>query len=401
MLRYKLLASHYLSSMTNRIQNALRGYVDGTDKSFNARFFRNIALLLALPYSCVVSLRNRLFDLGWLKTDRLEAVVISVGNITLGGVGKTPFVAWLTRRCLESGHSPGIISRGYKGKKQQKLSTFKKTTDPLINISNAMNDEARELKIRFPNVPHFLGSKRVVVARELLKRCPNVDAIILDDAFQHRRLERDLNIVLLDALNPFGGSRIVPAGYLRESMTSLKRANVVVLSRADLIPNEERNVIRQIATRYAPNALWCEITQRPSQVFYYDASLNLKREYVLRATDYETWLQQNANTNFFAFCGLGAPSGFQKSLENQRLSLTAFETFPDHCSYNDKDFEFLTQKAAQTKANAFITTMKDFVKLEKLARISSLPIFAIQIEVEFISGEEQFDLTLQKLLRDQ
>ena len=399
--------------MNNLLSTKLRGFVDCTDQSLLAKIFRTLACVASIPYSIVIRMRNRLYDYGVFQETRVPRKTIVVGNLTLGGVGKTPFVAWLTNRCLELGRKPGLISRGYKAK-QQKLSNVStshasrnqdvKEIKSEVEIKyNSMNDEALEQALRFPTIPHFLGVNRVEVANAMLTQRPDVDVLLLDDAFQHRRIARDLDVLLLDALNPFGGKRVVPSGYLREPLSGMSRADAVLLSRADLIPPSEREKIRSKVIKIAPKAVWAEIAQKPRHIFQYRNHLGesngTKSELPIQKLDYREWKESiESSDKFIAFCGLGAPQGFQKTLKNEKLNISRFFAFPDHCVYSSAHYNQLLVEAERVDAQAFITTMKDFVKLKEFAKLSNIPVYAIEIGVEFISGQEEFEKLLRQII---
>src|SRR5262245_17167980 len=174
-------------------------------------------------YCLGVSARNAAYDWGWKTAHRAAVPVVSVGNLTLGGTGKTPMVEWVARWFRGRGARVAILSRGY-------------------GQAEGLNDEGRVLEENLPDVPHFQGADRVELARIAVEESES-QVLVLDDGFQHRRLARDLDIVLLDALEPFGLGRLFPRGLLREPVSSLRRAGLVVLSRADLVPGPTRRDI--------------------------------------------------------------------------------------------------------------------------------------------------------------
>ena len=450
--------------MKKTFQSTARGWVDGSTQTLAARAFRTAATLVSLPYSGVVRLRNRLYDLGVLRAFAAPRPTVSVGNLTLGGVGKTPFVGWLAEYFTQNAQTPAFISRGYQAERQREL--FARVdaaqTARALQTSSAsrtqqtqqtqqtpqtpqtpqasqlpqtprsvsakfsqfqhFNDEARELALRFPATPHFLGPKRVEVAAALVEARPDVDVLLLDDAFQHRQMKRDLDVVLLDALNPFGGGRVFPSGFLREPLASLARADVVLLNRADLVPVERRQAIRAQVERFNRDALFAEIAQIPRFVFsrrdandandvngangaddangandangVNDAngandafpSFSPPCPVALLREEFATWAPTRRGARLLAFCGLGAPNGFRKTLETNELTPTSFVAFPDHCAYSADDFATLAAEAERIEADAILTTAKDFVKIPD-PTLAGRPVFAIGIGVEFLSGE--------------
>ncbi len=190
-----------------------RDLVSGRRKGLAATFTRGVLRVAEMPYALAVSARNRRYDRGAHLTHRAGVPVISVGNLTLGGTGKTPMVKWLAQRLQNSGVRVAIVSRGYGA------------------ANGAPNDEAMELAAALPNVPHIQSRDRVAAAARAIQGFHS-QVLLLDDGFQHRRLARDLDIVLLDALEPFGFEHVFPRGTLREPLAGLRRADFVCLSRA-------------------------------------------------------------------------------------------------------------------------------------------------------------------------
>lgn len=388
-------------------KESFQDLISGTRNGVGATLFRALARSVAAPYSFVVRTRNRLYDVGVLRSERVARPTVAVGNLTLGGVGKTPFIGWLAEFFSENGCNPGFVSRGYRAEKQREL--FAKIDAQAENSpQNAesalpspfaqflqLNDEGRELTLRFPQIPHFQSPNRVDAANALLSARPETDVLLLDDAFQHRKIARDLNVVLLDALDPFGGGRVFPAGFLREPTSGLRRADAVLLNRADLIAENDRETIRRRVTKLAPNAVWAEIAQTPRFVYCPDADVS--RRFI--QTDYENWRETFGNRRFVAFCGLGAPAGFRRTLEARRLEIAEFLEFPDHCAYGDAELTQIAQTLTTLNADALLTTAKDYVKLANLA-ISGKPIFALGIGVEFLSNEAKFRALLRSRILD-
>ncbi|MBR4833436.1 MAG: tetraacyldisaccharide 4'-kinase [Thermoguttaceae bacterium] len=410
--------------MKKTVSTTVRAWLDGSAQDAAATTFRAAATPVSLPYSLVVRLRGRLYEAGLLRSFKAPRPTISVGNLTLGGVGKTPFVAWLAEYFLQTARTPGLISRGYQAERQRKLfarldaESNSAPSSPFVAFPDSVdssrfaqflqfNDEARELALRLPSTPHFLGSNRVDVASALVEARPDVDVLLLDDAFQHRRIQRDLNVVLLDALNPFGGGRVFPAGFLREPLSGLARADAVLLNRADLVSPERRQAIQERVRRLAPSALFAEIAQIPRFIYSrvspsnsatlknvkidkHNASGNRENAVgSLVREDFADWAASRRGGRFVAFCGLGAPSGFRKTLERDALTPRSFVAFPDHRAYSASDFSTLEAEAERVDADAFLTTTKDFVKWNA-PTFAGRPVFALGIGVEFLSGETAF-----------
>ncbi len=256
----------------------------------------------SLGYAAGVSVRNRGFDRGRRPVERVEVPVVSVGNLTLGGTGKTPMVEFAARWLRRQGRRVAILSRGY-------------------GQEGGLNDEGRVLEENLPDVPHLQDRDRVKIARIAVEEL-EAEVLVLDDGFQHRRLARDLDLVLLDALDPFGQGRLFPRGLLREPVASLRRAGVVVLSRADLVDEDRRRAIRREAERGAgPIGLaWVEARHAPIDLVDADGQTHPLSDLDGRAV--------------LAFCGLGNPEGFRRTLEGLEVELRGFRAFPDHHPYD-------------------------------------------------------------------
>jgi tetraacyldisaccharide 4'-kinase len=327
-----------------------------------AAALRGMLRLAEWPYGWVVRNRNRRFDRGG-RVERVAAPVISVGNLTVGGTGKTPFVAWLARWFAERQMAVTIISRGYGSQR------------------GAPNDEALELAARLPDVPHLQNPDRVAAAEQALQASAR-QVLILDDAFQHRRLARDLDIVLLDALEPFGYEHLLPRGLLREPVESLSRAQVVALSRSDAVDDARRRAIEQRVRSLAPQAVWLELVHRPVGL----VSANGKH------LDFSE-LQFGSVA---AFCGIGNPAGFRHTLTQCGICPQGFLDLPDHCAYDEATLDRITSwLTALAGVNDVICTRKDLVKIPR-DELAGKRLWALEIELEISRGREDLERLLEQ-----
>ena len=317
---------------------------------------------LGVGYGVGVAARNLAFDRGWKTSHRSAIPVVSVGNLTLGGTGKTPMVEWVARRLRGRGLRVAILSRGY-------------------GQAGGLNDEGRVLEDNLPDVPHLQGADRVALAAIAVEEL-EAQAIVLDDGFQHRRLARDLDLVLLDALDPFGLGRMFPRGLLREPVGSLRRASVVILSRADLIDPPARAAIRAEAERRAGPLRWAEARHAPIDL--------------VDAEGRSVPLEQLAGARIAAFCGIGNPEGFRRTLAGLGVDLGGFRSFPDHHPYGASDVANLAAWARDSGAVLTLTTQKDSVKL-RTSTLGGVPLYALRIGLEFPAGEEVVDDALGAL----
>ncbi|MFL5243219.1 MAG: tetraacyldisaccharide 4'-kinase [Gemmataceae bacterium] len=317
--------------------------------------------LASLPYGWVVRIRNWLFDWGWKRSYAVSAPVISVGNLTLGGTGKTPCVEYVARFYRQRGLRVAILSRGYG------------------NLAGC-NDEALVLEENLPDVPHLQGADRVTLANAAIEELES-QVLVLDDGFQHRRLRRDLDVVLIDATNPWGHGRLFPRGLLREPRASLRRADLVVLTRSDQVSSEQLQKLRASIGLISAVLPVAETTHQPIDL--------------LNSEGLTKPLGDLKEKRVAAFCGLGNPEAFRQTLLNLEATVCAFRSFPDHHPYSRSDVEHLGAWARQQAMDCLVvTTQKDLVKL-RLTRLGGRDLFALRIRFQLTAGQEAFD---QKLL---
>lgn len=340
-----------------------RDLLSGRKQGPAARLLRGFLSLVEYPYAWAVRRRNRDFDSGRRAMARASVPVISVGNLTLGGTGKTPMVQWLARWFSRRGIRVALVSRGYK------------------SAPGSQNDEARELEQTLPGVPHVQNPDRLAASQQAVIEF-KCQLILLDDGFQHRRLARNLDIVLLDALEPFGFDHVFPRGTLREPIESLSRAQVAVLTRADLVDESERSRIRGIVRQHAPQITWAECRHAPRTLLACDGK--------------QVPLNSLQGSRIVAFCGIGNPGGFRRTLEQSGCKLIDWREFPDHHLYNRADIDELARWAQLNQATVLLCTHKDLVKLN-VAALGDIPLWAVQIELEFVSGQESLETRLEPL----
>jgi tetraacyldisaccharide 4'-kinase len=339
-----------------------RQIVSGRRRGPIATVERSLLRLAEIPYRAAIRLRNRHYADPRHQT-RVAAAVVSVGNLTLGGTGKTPMVAWIARRLVERGLRVAIVSRGYGAQ------------------AGGANDEARELALALPEVPHLQNRDRVAAARQAIEQ-HGAEAVLLDDGFQHRRLTRDLDIVLVDALEPFGFDHVFPRGMLREPLAGFSRAQVIVLSRANLIGDAERQAIAEKVHRFAPHADWVEAVHQPLGLRGLDGG---------RAP-----LETLAGRRVAAFCGIGNPAAFAETLKRLGCQPVGLRALADHHAYAAADLESLAGWADAQQAT-LVCTAKDLVKIDP-AWLAGRALWAVEIGLEILTGERQLLERLDRAL---
>jgi tetraacyldisaccharide 4'-kinase len=318
---------------------------------------------LTLPYGAVSRARARAYQTGMWKQRHLDGIVISVGNLTTGGTGKTPMVLWIAERLHSEGKRVGILTRGYRGEPTSKGSE-----------AGSTSDEVRLLRTRLGNAVEFgVGADRFAHGQELLRR--GVNWFVLDDGFQHQQLARDVDIVMIDATNPFGGGHLLPAGRLREPKTALSRADVVVIIRSNHSPAVEAAIRRE--------------TQAP--IFY--AAAELKSVF---APFHPDLTEHDAREKkLFAFCGIGNPTAFIADLRDWGFQIVGHKFFPDHHRYSSGDVRGIEAAARAAGAGGVICTEKD--SFNCFVTWSSLDLWVCSISLR-IEREEDFWRTIMRLV---
>lgn len=294
---------------------------------------------LSLPYGAVAHLRARAYQTGIFRQRRLDGVVISVGNLTVGGTGKTPMVLWIAQRLLAGGKRVGILTRGYRGKPAAANSSRSAAM-----AGESTSDEVRLLAKRLGEAVAFgVGSDRFANGQRLANQ--GVTWFILDDGFQHLQLARDVNIVLVDATSPFGGGRLLPAGRLREPRTALSRADIVVITRSDHAPAVEAAVRRD----------------SDAPIFYARPKLDAIRVWRGQYPGEED--AGGRSKRLFAFCGIGNPNAFVADLRKWGFQVAGQKFFPDHHRYAPEDVAEIEGEARAIGSDGVICTEKDVFNL--------------------------------------
>jgi tetraacyldisaccharide 4'-kinase len=320
-------------------------------------------------YRLAISLRNRLFDAGFRKPVRLPRPTISVGNITTGGTGKTPMVIELAKRLTEQGSRPAVLLRGYMA-------------DPSATQSDEALELARELGSSVPVEP---DPNRATAADRVIKQYPDTSVFLLDDGFQHRQVHRDLDIVLIDATRPFGFDRLLPRGLLRESMGNLRRADVVILTRCDLVDPAVLADLDQTIK---------ELTGQPP------AAHTAYRWSGFAGPNGDLPKDHLKDLKVVGVSAIGNPAAFQQMLSAAAAEVLTCHSFDDHHAYTGAELDRLLADARRRGAQAVVTTEKDWVKWRTLLQESGGDPVAVAVlrpvlGVEFLDGAD----AVQRVLR--
>ena len=322
---------------------------------------------LSLLYGAVTRTRLSLYRRGTFHTTKLDRPVISVGNITTGGTGKTPLVEWVSKTLAAHGKKVCILTRGY-GRKDPHLQVIVSDGYSILASPNEAGDEPYLLATNLKGLAAVISSAdRIAAGQEAINDFGS-DCFVLDDGFQHLRLARDLNIVTIDATNPWGGGTLLPYGRLRENPEGLSRADCIVITRCDQINSLE--ALQNEITRMAGNRPIFHSEMRTSRVS------SLKNGPGTLAPP----------ARVAAFCAVGNPSSFFERVRHSGFELALSTSFPDHHNYSQAEIDSITRSAQDAGATALITTAKDAVKLRPLS--FSIPSYVLEIEIAIDNSEE-------------
>ncbi len=331
---------------------------------------------LSLLYGVVVRIRALFYWLHLLKVNKLPCAVISIGNITLGGTGKTPAVISVAKSLARSQKHPMVVSRGYGRKKESEVLAVSDGRSLLVNARRG-GDEPVLIASRLPGIPVLVGSDRYQAALHGLRKF-HANIVVLDDGFQHRRLRRTVDIVLVDATDPFGNGKLFPAGILREPITALKRAQAILITRSDQKVNSEelRTKIRRI-------------TSAPIFTSYHQPI-----DLVECSTGDVKSLAALRGARTFVFSGIARPSSFTALLSSLGANIVVKSAYPDHYEYRKSDLAAIYEKAADARVNMIVTTEKDMVRF---ADLQADGIWALRIELA-IQEREEWEQFLERLV---
>ena len=343
---------------------------DGSINSYTV--IKIIASAISLPYRLIITFRNWLYDKNIFAVLKLPCPVISVGNITVGGTGKTPCVIMLAQMLQFHGFKPAILSRGYGGSSVKSVDIVSDGKNILLD-SRTAGDEPFLIAQSLRSIPIIVGPQRIKTGKTAINRF-GANVLICDDAMQHRQIFRDINLVLLDSQDPLGNGHVLPRGKLREPIAGLKRATAFLLTRTDEKPKTEG--INENLTQLRNIPIFTSIH---------------KLQDVIKGDYSEKWPISNlARKKVCAFCGIAKPDSFKKSLLAAEADILSLDAFPDHHNYNRTELEIIKKKFYNNRADLIITTQKDGMRLQNFADFLSI-IYMMRIEMEITPSRESFD----------
>lgn len=333
--------------------------------------FRVIMFPFSLLYGGVIQIRNFCYATGFIKQRKLPCQVISVGNIVAGGTGKTPAVAAIAKLFQNEGKTVALLLSGYKGKNSDEV-TFVSDGEKQLCTREECGDEAEMLTQQLVNIPIVVGKQRYQSGKAALNRF-KCDLLILDDGFQHRKLSRDLDILTIDATQPFGTGVMLPIGTLREPKSAIQRADIILLTRTDA-ENTNIDELKTELKRLAENTPILGSIHKPTAL--YKLSQPGEKSFIP--------IDSLTGKRLLAVCGIGNPMAFVITLQAYNPDTVELIDFPDHHAYTETDLQQITQRYELYESDLVVTTQKDEQKLASLS--SYLPIVVLAIELVITDG---------------
>ena len=389
-------------------QQTYRKLISGQNNGLFPELLRCILALPAIGFSFVVRLRNLLYSKGLLKSHHVDAAVLCVGNITVGGTGKTPLVIWLCNLITQNPKLKtqnckcAILTRGYKARVQE---------------NKDFKDEIAILAESCPEAEVIVNPDRVAGAAEAIDKYA-AKVLIMDDGFQHRRLARDLDIAAIDATQPFGYGKMLPAGLLREPVSSLKRAGAVVITRCDQVTEAQLSELEQKLRAINSGMIIAKSIHAAVSVKYPEPSVIPAKAGIRKSSEkMDSCLRRNDNIEqlkgkkVFAFCGIGNPDAFLNTIKNLGAKLAGSKIYDDHYHYTDTCLTEISEQAEELGADLILTTQKDWTKVisnfksqisDSKSQISDfkspLPFAYLAIEIKFLAGEDKLTALIKDTL---
>jgi tetraacyldisaccharide 4'-kinase len=351
--------------------------IEKTRELMNQNFYYSLGRPLSPLYSFAMRVREQFYANGVLASAALDVPVISIGNLTLGGAGKTPLVQHIARLLQRGGFQPAIISRGYGGATKERINIVSDGGRPLLDASY-VGDEPRMLAETLPGVPVLTGIVRKLPAEKAVEM--GADVLLLDDGFQHLAVRRDLDMVLFNADMLAGNSRVFPGGDLREPVRALYRAHAFVLTGTD-----ESNIARAAQFK---KLLEEKFPGRP--VFFSGSRLVGLVRQVKDGRRMPAQVDELQGRRCFAFCGIARPESFEKTLKQLAVAPAAFKALPDHHAYKEQAARQLMQAAEKAGADCLLCTEKDLVKLRGFSL--NLPLYGVIMQAAPESGLDKLAL---------
>jgi len=353
--------------------------MSGSQRGSRAGAMR-LALLAMEPfYAGAMLVRNKLYDKGMLKTVKLARPVISVGNLTTGGTGKTPMIRWLANWLRDEGRRVAVLSRGYKAAEGQ-------MGDEQIMLDHQLNGPGQSMVIVRANPDRVAGAEAIIA------KYPGINVILLDDAFQHRKVARNFDIVLVSALDPFGMGHVLPRGLMREPARGLRRADAIVMTHCEAVRTATLDDVEKRIRMLNPKASIYRATHKQT---------GLRTTGAAASAPPDRTMKDLLAHQYYAFCGIGNPQPLHRYLSSIGGNYVGHRWQPDHHIYRGRELADLRADALARDADLLITTEKDWVKIGQLpdAIIGNPPIWRLEVEMKLLNdGDKQLTEQIRRAI---
>jgi tetraacyldisaccharide 4'-kinase len=380
----------------NRIKKNIERVIT-SDNNNRYGWFAPVLSMASKVYGGAAKLRRVFYKTGVLKSKRLPCFIVSIGNIAVGGTGKTPMAMYVAETAEQLGYKAVIVSRGYKGKAET-IGGVVSDGRNLLMTPEAAGDEPYMMAARLKNVPVVVGKDRFKAGRLAIREF-NPDVLVLDDGFQHSKLQRDLDLVLLDYRKPFGNGHLLPRGVLREPVSALFGADAIILTKSEAVTDGKTLSTKEKFRFFEGKTPVYRAVYDPL-VYKVIKGKKKKFENVLqrafppatarheRAGEYSS--ESIKGRTVFAFSGLADNYQFRRTVEGLKCKLSGFMGFPDHHSYTEKDLKNILAAAQRGRSDGLVTTEKDYVRFASNIEWSA-DLFVIGIDIDFGPDRKRFN----------
>ena len=362
-------------------------------RGISRRLIMGVFYVFSLIYEQLVNLKLTMYRWGWAKKERLDCYVISLGNVTVGGTGKTPTAQHLAREISDMGYRVAILNRGYRAKWRGEVGIVSDGCTLKMDAETA-GDEAFMLAKHLPNVPVLIGAQRAVTGRYAIEHF-GAEVAILDDGYQHWQLARDMDILLVDAVNVFGNGYLLPRGTLREPLSHIDRADVCLMTKVDQAAPGAIAHIWETFRSYNQDGLVLESIHQP-------------RQFVRLSDWYEDIaaggvpVTEMEGKKVLAVSAIGNPASFEQTLADLGIEMVESMRYPDHHDYGERDMAEVLYRAETLGVEAIVITEKDAVKVpgDVVRAKWRIPMYVISVEVTLQKGREEFFYELKRQLAE-
>lgn len=362
-------------------------------RGISRRLIMGVFYVFSLIYEQLVNLKLTMYRWGWAKKERLDCYVISLGNVTVGGTGKTPTAQHLAREISDMGYRVAILNRGYRAKWRGEVGIVSDGRTLKMDAETA-GDEAFMLAKHLPNVPVLIGAQRAVTGRYAIEHF-GAEVAILDDGYQHWQLARDMDILLVDAVNVFGNGYLLPRGTLREPLSHIDRADVCLMTKVDQAAPGAIAHIWETFRSYNQDGLVLESIHQP-------------RQFVRLSDWYEDIaaggvpVTEMEGKKVLAVSAIGNPASFEQTLADLGIEMVESMRYPDHHDYGERDMAEVLYRAETLGVEAIVITEKDAVKVpgDVVRAKWRIPMYVISVEVTLQKGREEFFQELKRQLAE-